>query len=407
METNRYFYLKLYKGNALAEYWLSWDNICEHPAAAIYFEKINLKQISDYSPGNEKKYLFKIDRRLEDVLNKGNISEELKDKFRDKGYPLSVDASVTKEEGKERGIITTTTDENGKERLIIEKEKGELKIYKYRPWQSWRQLKDFVENAKPEKRDKIYNLIYLPDPNKICITKAVSDVFEVKPGDDKYKKYADDVKEYGVTAGDDILKVSKQKIVPKPEGGDRWARWEDFPSLVSTAPCGQSLRTGTYREISDKETKQILSKVVSGEKLNIKQLKEKKEILNYLGIYELETLLFLILYHNNCRPSSWRGGTVEKVDIVGHPQTKVEIAGKVFTEDTLKFQVKRKCDKKQFLKTKKDGEGVYYVCIKDGDDGDEPFCLGRDWIWNAVRAKKEIKEWLKGALSRIDGIESL
>lgn len=324
METNRYFYLKLYKGNALAEYWLSKDNICEHPAAAIYFEDINLKQISDYSSGNKKG----------------------------------------------------------------------------RKWQSWNQLEDFVENAKPENRDKIYNLIYLSD--KIYMTKATSKVFEVKPNGSKYKDYARQVAEYKVkTKINDVLKVSLQDIVLELK--DRWG----LPSLVSTVPCDQFLRTGTYREISDHETERILSSIVSGQKINIKELKEEKEILNYLGIYELETLLFLILYHNNCRPSSWRGGTVEKVDIVGHPQTKVEIAGKVFAVRTLKFQVKREYKKKEFKKAKKDG--VYYVCIRDkeGDGGDEPFYLGRDWIWDAVQANDKINKWLKGALSWIDGIESL
>ena len=111
-------------------------------------------------------------------------------------------------------------------------------------------------------------------------------------------------------------------------------RWE-LPSLVSTVPCDQFLRTGTYREISDHETERILSSVVSGQKMNIKDLNEKEDILNYLGIYELETLLFLILYHNNCRPSSWRGGSVEGIDVIGYPQSQVKISNKNFTEDIL------------------------------------------------------------------------
>lgn len=370
---NRYFYLKLYRGNALAKYWLNkgehGHNICNsngHPAAAIYFGDINLEQIKDYSLGNKKEYLFSIDVALEDELDKGNISEELKGKFRDNEYSLSDDAKVTK---KGRGI--TTTGKYGKEKIIIEKENEKLNIYKRRSCQSWNQLKDFVENAKPENRDKIYNLIYLP--NEIYITKAVSEVYEVKPYGSKYAEYTQQVKKYNVKTGEDILKVSLQEVLKKR---DRW----DLPSLVSTLPCDHFLRTGTYREISDKETKEILSTVISGEKLNIKDLqkKEDKDILNYLGIYELETLLFLILYHNKCRPSSWRGGTVEKVDIVGHPsQPKVTIAGKDFSKDTLKFQVKRKGNKQEFKKE------VYYVCIKkegDWDEDKDPFYLGEGLV---------------------------
>jgi len=140
MEANRYFYLKLYKGNALAEYWLNkgeQGNIFNHPAATIYFESINLKQIFDYSSGNKKG----------------------------------------------------------------------------RKWQSWNQLEDFVKNAQPENRDKIYNLIYLTD--KIYMTKATSKFFEVKPNGSKYKDYTRQVAEYKVKTGDDILKVSLQDIVGK------------------------------------------------------------------------------------------------------------------------------------------------------------------------------------------------
>jgi len=398
---NRYFHLKLYKGNALAEYWLNngkdGHNMCDHPAAAIYFGDINLEQIKDYSLGNKEEYLFSIDVALEDELDKGNISEELKGKFKDKGYPLSDDAIFNGKKGKDRTITTT-----GKEKIIIKKENEKLNFYKHRPGQSWNQLKDFVENAKPENRDKIYNLIYLPN-DMIYITKAVSEVHEVKPDDSRYKEYTLQVKKYNVKTGEDILKVSLQDIVSGPK-----KRWE-CPSLVSTVLCDTFLNTGTYREIRDEETKKLLSKVVSGEKLNIKELKEKKDILNYLGIYELETLLFLILYHNKCRPSSWRGGTVEKVDIVCHPQNKVTIAGKEFTEGILKFQVKRKYNKQEFKREKKEKDQMYYVCIdKNWDEDKDSFYLGRDWLWDAVlESKDEIKEWLKGVLSGIDGIESL
>jgi hypothetical protein len=66
---------------------------------------------------------FSIDAEFEGDLNNGTISEDLKDKFKTKGYPISENAAVTKEKDGKWAIT------DGKKNYIVEKEGGKLKIY--------------------------------------------------------------------------------------------------------------------------------------------------------------------------------------------------------------------------------------------------------------------------------------
>ena len=71
----------------------------------------------------EWEYLFSIEKEFEDELNKGIISEKLRDIFKTNGFPLSENAMVTKEKD-DKWVIT-----DGKKIYIVKKEDGKLNIY--------------------------------------------------------------------------------------------------------------------------------------------------------------------------------------------------------------------------------------------------------------------------------------
>jgi len=70
-------------------------------------------------------YLFPIDPKLEDDLNKETISDKLRDEFKEKGYPVFSDATITKSKTN-RWVIKI----NNKEKFNIRKKKRHLNVYK-------------------------------------------------------------------------------------------------------------------------------------------------------------------------------------------------------------------------------------------------------------------------------------
>ena len=79
-----------------------------------------IKRAIDYATANI--ILFSIDVEFEEDLNKGVISEKLKSEFKNKEFPLSDNATVTKEEGEWK-----ITDEK---KFRIRKEDGKLNVYR-------------------------------------------------------------------------------------------------------------------------------------------------------------------------------------------------------------------------------------------------------------------------------------
>jgi hypothetical protein len=71
--------------------------------------------------------LSTIDTKLEDDLNKGIVSGDLKSVFKTNGFPLSDDASIISWKGKEN--IWTISDPSSSQKLIIIKEGGKLDVY--------------------------------------------------------------------------------------------------------------------------------------------------------------------------------------------------------------------------------------------------------------------------------------
>ena len=72
--------------------------------------------------------LFTIDTKLEDDLNKGIVSEEIKNTFKTEGAPLSDNAFINSWKGKGKENIWTISDPSSKE-LIVVKEGGMLDVY--------------------------------------------------------------------------------------------------------------------------------------------------------------------------------------------------------------------------------------------------------------------------------------
>jgi hypothetical protein len=90
----------------------------------IYGERKTLYRIAIPKDCIEEKYLFSIDAKFENDLNNGNISPELEDIFKTKGFPISISetATVTKDD---KWVITY-----GEKIYVVKKEDGNLNIYK-------------------------------------------------------------------------------------------------------------------------------------------------------------------------------------------------------------------------------------------------------------------------------------
>jgi hypothetical protein len=74
----------------------------------------------------EEKYLFSMSLKLENDLNKGSISKDLKDVFKTEALPLSENATIAKQKKDEWIDEWIITD---KEKSVIRKEGGKLNIY--------------------------------------------------------------------------------------------------------------------------------------------------------------------------------------------------------------------------------------------------------------------------------------
>ncbi len=70
--------------------------------------------------------LFNVDTKLEDDLNKGIVSGDLKSVFKTNGFPLSDDAFIIHWKGEN---IWTISDSSSSQKLIIIKEGGKLNVY--------------------------------------------------------------------------------------------------------------------------------------------------------------------------------------------------------------------------------------------------------------------------------------
>ena len=110
-----YLFLDLFDGTYTVQ--VKSDYYFDEDSDPITLSKLDPKNPIVY------KYLFSIGAEFEDDLNNGIISDELRDKFKTEGFPISETARVTKEK-EDKWVITD------REKIyIVKKEEGELNIY--------------------------------------------------------------------------------------------------------------------------------------------------------------------------------------------------------------------------------------------------------------------------------------
>ena len=115
------------------------------------FEAVN-------EPEGEGAYLFSMAARLEDDLNKGILSEELKKVFEAKEFPLSDNANVRKRKENEWVIAD-------KEKFIVRKEEEELKIYEVVKYVLYSKQKDIkaLESPTTDRVDTVYLDVWIEE----------------------------------------------------------------------------------------------------------------------------------------------------------------------------------------------------------------------------------------------------
>ena len=153
------------------------------------FEAVN-------DPENEGDYLFTLDAGFEKDLNKeGIVSEELKDVFEDKRYPLSYNARIRKRKENEWVV----TDKGNKRKFIVKKEE-ELKVYEVAKYILGEALNPPSEGVR---KDTVYLDIWIeevtseedpvlknPDVNNIetCVRHKLEWCVRVYEGSKRYDK---------------------------------------------------------------------------------------------------------------------------------------------------------------------------------------------------------------------------
>ncbi len=100
----------------------------------VYINDVEVTLLNCYFKGPPAS-LFNIDIKFEDDLNRGIVPEELKNIFKNNGYPLSNDAFIIPWKGEN---IWTVSDPSSSQKFIISKEGGKLNVYPpaYSPEQS-------------------------------------------------------------------------------------------------------------------------------------------------------------------------------------------------------------------------------------------------------------------------------
>jgi len=153
------------------------------------FEAVN-------EPEGEGAYLFSMDARLEEDLNKGIISEKLKEAFEAKEFPLSDNANIRKRKenewviaDKEKFIVRKEEELNiyevanyvlyskpkgvkanewviaDKEKFIVRKEEEELKIYEVSKYVLYSKQKDVkaLESPATDRVDTVYLDVWIEE----------------------------------------------------------------------------------------------------------------------------------------------------------------------------------------------------------------------------------------------------
>ncbi len=509
---DKFFYLKLGKGNCLAEYWLNLEekipNVLNGPAAAIYFgtittEKItslidmhedneeeakrqfreltknqDFKAVKDFItagdnagktkfvtitsskvyifepegivydlPTNEykrydkdldelskrdgidaqtkrnieegkiAKYLFSVPTKFEKDLKGDAISDDLRNKFKTKGEPLSESAPLKKvEDGWEIADKEKT--------YRIRRENEKLKIY-YAISYAIRNVPKYMFVTKPEEYEIVKEVPHVLATLPCNLYYTQGTCREIK--EEKYlfswsKDFANNKQEllkflmadvdgnWGKKAG--IKPLNDDKIVVSVDTNLIELALDKKRDKVTLKIDNSHTydftvkKEGSELKIYKKENFgvfQAINYLQSGKKIEV----SKDKLIELLSPYELETLMFLILKNKGLFVPAWRGGTQKGIDIIARNLTKKQIKISRVTfepedkpENSRTFQVKRKvkeCNKDANWTV----AAEYY--------GNNPNVLDANWLLEQIKSEKqqETRKWLIDSLDWVKDIEML
>jgi hypothetical protein len=363
MDKPEFLYLKLGKGNCLAEYLLGNDNVFKRPTAAIFFGPITAEEF---------KHLIDIDRK---------DNEKKK-----KEYEQLCKAHEMKDSQRSKRILTD--------------------LKQIASFFNTRRMTKFVTITSP------YVYIYEPDgPVKTLDDKKLQSKYD-KEGIDKLieraRKGKDKTLEHNLTEAK-ISKNGKIEQLPKymPVKLDaKPFEIKNVPHVLATLPCNQSFGRHTCIEIKEEDQQGAYwaAKCLLGNQphISIPNLSDftPEKFLSLLGQYELETLLFLVLHNKGLFVPSWRGGTLEDVDIIAKNKTDKPInVGdiKFETLETKTFQVKRG-------KIRKPINANYIVALSSQTENNKEKIRDAKWLLERVEEQQETKQWLRDLLDWVKNI---
>lgn len=113
----------------ISDIWNKLSNIRTVPKAYAIGVVLVLAVVAGLSYGYEGEHLFSIEENIEHIggnLNDKNISKQLTDRYKESGYPLSENVSISV---LENGEVWEINDENKGDSYEVRKENGKLNIY--------------------------------------------------------------------------------------------------------------------------------------------------------------------------------------------------------------------------------------------------------------------------------------
>lgn len=416
-----FFYLKLGKGNCLAEYWL--DN--KH-AAAIYFGIITTEKIEELIEkwGKNEKGKKEAKGEFQWIVGGKNPDFNAAKDFVEAGKKLG-----------EKTFITITHN-----KVYIFEPSGEVKDMPEYEWTKYDEVlddllpqantagtKENIEEMKIEIKLKSFIIIdreLEADLNNNVIPKKLKEGFKTNGNplsiSDIEKRDKDNEwvitnrvkkKIYIARKEDEKLKIYRH--IPKIMPVKNIKKYEiaNVPHVLATLSTSQRYTRGTCRKIDAKNdwgATQAINYVLSGQKIEVK---EDYKLIELLSPYELETLVFLILKNAGLFVPAWRGGTQKGIDIIGRNKTKSQIKLPPVTFEPGKgktFQIKKSIRKIREVLDNAD----FIVTVDPNINGkaDKDKILDAKWLLKQIKSEKppqETKEWLKKSLDWVENIGSL
>lgn len=257
----------------------------------------------------------------------------------------------------------------------------------------------FYELCTDGKRSKVRFLtIY---NGELILSKPIGEAFDLS--DEEMHQYDDDMAKIGLKRGDisyyafrkdgdheNVIKVAKVSLVYK-------APLSEVPNVIATISCNQRYTRNTLTEIKDKGN--IIALDILLNKESDTPIVDASDLLELLGPYQLETLLFLTLLNHGLHVPAWRGGTLKEIDLVAtnRQEKAIELSPIVFeTNNPVTFQIKRR---RVLPKSKIDWN------VGIGLSGEN--VLGAEWLLKHALSTKITKEWLINSLDWVPDIHKV